>query len=428
VPDTARTVDAASAEPTRLRDAPRYLWVVFASAFLGWAFDAMDLNLFTLILVPTVQELTGSTDPAVVAHTGGLIIALKLFAWGVGGVAFGFLTDRYGRARILIITVAIYTVFTGLSAVATSVWQLALFQMLAGLGIGGEWAAGAALLAETWPEKLRAKVMQLMQMGFPVGFFLAAVINQFVGPFGWRWVFLCGLLPVLLTIFIRRFVREPERWERSRRELADAPGTPPLQQLIGPRLRRSTVVGMLAGIAMMIGFWGGTTWLPSWIAQLAPAGTAGEVLSTGVMLMNAGAFAGYVALMWLAGRVGRKVLFALYCGGALVASLVLFTQATTITMILLLLPLYGFFTMGGFGVLAVYLPELFPTVVRASGQGLCWNLARILTGFGVLAGGLLVGTLGSLPAAAAAVSAIYVLGLVAIWFGPETRGRQLQDF
>lgn len=430
--DTTSLGSGTTTEPTRLRDAPKYLWLVFASAFLGWAFDAMDLNLFTLILTPTVQELSGSADPATVARIGGTIIALKLFAWGLGGIFFGVLTDRFGRARILGITVVIYAVFTGLSALATSTWQLAVFQMLAGLGIGGEWAAGAALLAESWPEKLRGKVMQLMQMGFAVGFFFAALANQFVGPYGWRWVFAVGLIPVLITVVIRQFVHEPKRWTDARATLRADSGTgaapaPPIRQLFAPALRRSTIVGILIGIAMMVGCWGGLTWIPSWIAQLAPGRGAGGLVSSAFMLLNGGAIIGYLALIWLAEALGRRWTFTLFCAGALVISLVLFTQAATVSSILWLMPVYGFFTIGGFGIFALYLPELFPTIVRASGQGLCWNFARFLTGFAVLGGGLLVGTLGSLPSAAAVVSLVYILGLIAIWFGPETRGRQLQD-
>jgi predicted MFS family arabinose efflux permease len=415
----------------RLRDAPAALWLVFAAAFLGWTFDAMDLNILTLVLVPTVKELSGSSDPTVIAGIGGTVVALKLFAWGIGGVVFGVLTDRFGRARILMITVLIYAVFTGLTAFATEIWQFALFQMLAGLGIGGEWAAGAALLAETWPEKLRPKVMQLMQMGFAVGFFLAALLNRAVGPHGWRWVFAAGLVPVLVAVVVRRFVAEPERWKRARVALArdehSAKPAPPVRQLMAPPLRRSTVVGILTAIAMMVGCWGGLTWIPSWIGTMADPSDLVNTVSYAFMLLNFGAIVGYVTMIPLTREWGRKPTYMFFCAGALVVSLFLFTQIDSVTGIMWVMPLYGYFTIGGFGIFAIYLPELFPTVVRASGQGLCWNLARFLTGFGVLAGGYLVGTFGSFPHAAAAVSLIYVVGLVAIGFGPETRGRVLTD-
>lgn len=432
---TPSQVSPTPMEPERFRDVPIYLWLVFASALMGWAFDAMDLNLLTLLLLPAMQELTGSQDPSVLAGTGGTVVALKLFAWGVGGIAFGVLTDKFGRARIMMITVAVYAVFTALSATADSVWEFALYQMIAGLGIGGEWAAGAALLAETWPERLRAKVMQMMQMGFALGFFFAALLNLAVGPFGWRWVFACGLLPVLLTVVVRHFVREPERWVVSQaRVRAAREATPaaeaaqPMRRVFQRDLRRPAVVGILLGIAMMVGCWGGLTWIPSWIGQLADSSSnASTLVSVAFMLLNAGAILGYVSLMFLADLIGRRGTFFFFCAGALVMSLVLFGTATSVSGIMWLIPLYGFFAIGGFGIFAIYLPELFPTVVRGTGQGLAWNFARLVTGFGVLGSGLLVGTLGSYPRAAAAVSAAYVIGLVVIWFGPETKGQPLRD-
>jgi len=434
-------------EPSRLRDASPYLWLVFAAALLGWTFDAMDLNILTLVLRPMVLDLSGSGDLAVVARIGGLIVALKLFAWGAGGIMFGVLTDKFGRARILMITVLTYAVFTGLSATATSVWQLIVFQMIAGLGIGGEWAAGAALVAETWPEKLRPKIMQIMQMGFAFGFFFAAVLNLTVGVHGWRWMFVAGLVPVIATIFIRRFIREPRRWESTRARVQEAAelarrsaktsgssrdltadAANPLRRLFRPDLRRSTVVGVLLGLAMMAGCWGGLTWIPSWIAQLsASPATISSSVSYVFMLLNAGAILGYLSLMWLADVLGRRLTFVFFCSGALIMSMVLFLTASSISAIMWLMPLYGFFAIGGFGIFAIYLPELFPTAVRGTGQGLAWNFARLITGFGVLGSGFLVGTLGSYPRSSAAISLVYVVGLIAVWFGPETKGRPLQD-
>src|SRR5215831_13288333 len=201
------TVSAIRTGPTS-----RILWLSFASACLAWMFDAMDLTIFTLVLVPCVSELIGSSDAGLVAYTGGLIFAGKLLAWGLGGIAFGVMADRIGRAKTMMITVAIYSVFTGLSALAQSWWQLLTLQALAGAGVGGEWAAGAALVAETWPERTRQRALVAMQMSFGAGFFLAGVLNAIVGPIGWRWVFAAGAVPALLTPLLRAFVPEPGRW------------------------------------------------------------------------------------------------------------------------------------------------------------------------------------------------------------------------
>ncbi|MDT7555201.1 MAG: hypothetical protein QOI16_3741, partial [Pseudonocardiales bacterium] len=164
----------------------RYLWLVLASAFLAWMFDSIALNVFTLILTPSMADLLHTTNRAAIVGTGGLIVAIKLVAWGVGGTLFGVLTDRFGRARIMLVTIVIYAVFTGLSAAAQDWVQLAIFQAIAGLGIGGEWSAGAALLAESLPERLRPRLMIIMQLAFSVGYFFAAVVNLAVGAASWR--------------------------------------------------------------------------------------------------------------------------------------------------------------------------------------------------------------------------------------------------
>src|SRR5215468_5618593 len=225
------------------------LWLSFASACLAWMFDAMDLTIFTLVLVPCVSELIGSSDAGLVAYTGGLILAGKLLAWGLGGIALGVVADRLGRAKTMMITVVIYSVFTGLSGLAESWWQLMLFQALAGVGIGGEWAAGTALVAETWPERSRQRALVAMQMSFAGGFFLAGLLNVFVGPIGWRWVFAAGAAPAAMALVIRWLVPEPARWiaVRNRRESRQTTDTVArtFLAIFAADVRRRTLVGAL---------------------------------------------------------------------------------------------------------------------------------------------------------------------------------------
>jgi MFS family permease len=411
-------------------------WLALASACAAWMFDAMDLQIFTLVLFPSVSDLVGSANPGVVAYTGGLIVAWKLVALGLGGIAFGIAADRIGRARTMIVTVLIYSVFTGLSGLAQSWWQLATLQALAGIGIGGEWAAGAALVAETWPERTRARALVAMQMSFAAGFFLAAMINLIVGPIGWRFVFAAGAAPALITLFVRLFVREPQRWIAVRDQCLRAAQAGAADSafaiflgLFAPGIRRRTVVGLLVAASMMIGAFGGATLLPIWVRGLVGAdpGRAVTVTSQCFMLINVGAVLGYLALMWLNDAIGRRwsyFLMALGCAGA---NLFMFTQIGTVGGLLRFAPIYGFFVVGGFGTFAVYLPELFPTRIRATGQGFCWNAARVLTAAGPVATGAIVSAFGSAPAAGAMVTAIYLVGLLAIWFGPETKGVPLQD-
>lgn len=408
-------------------------WGALVSACAAWMFDAMDLQIFTLVLVPSVSDLVGSANPGVVAYTGGLIVGWKLVALGLGGIGFGIAADRVGRAKTMIVTVLIYSVFTGLSSLAQDWWQLAILQALAGVGIGGEWAAGAALVAETWPERTRARALVIMQMSFAAGFFLAAVINLVVGPIGWRYVFLVGATPALITLFVRLFVREPQRWIAVRERRLSA-GTAEgafatFLSLFAPPIRGRTFVGLFIAASMMIAAFGGATLLPIWVRGLVGPDPrlAVTVTSQFFMLINIGGVFGYLALIWLNDAIGRRwsyFLMALACAGA---NLFMFTQIETVSGLLRFAAIYGFFVLGGFGTFAVYLPELFPTRIRATGQGFCWNAARIVTAIGPVVAGAIVNVFGSAPNAGAMVTAIYVVGLIAIWFGPETHGVPLQD-
>jgi MFS family permease len=428
--------DAAARPLVKAGSAIGPAWLSLVSACLGWMFDALDLQIFTLILVPSVSDLIHSTSAADVAYTGGVILACKLVCWGVGGIIFGVVADRIGRSRTLVATVLIYSIFTGLSGLAQNWWQLAILQGIAGIGIGGEWAAGAALVAETWPEKTRPRAMQVMQMSFAFGYFLAALLNLVVGPIGWRWVLVCGALPALATLFIRRYVPEPERWVEARsqqKRLARESNQPDTAMstflaIFKPPYRRRTIVGVLVAATMMIGSWGTTTLLPTWIHQLASdRATALRLTSQCFMLINLGAVLGYTSLMWITHRIGYRWSYFGTVVGCAAANLYMFTQIETTTGLMWFAAVYGYFAIGGFGTFAAYLPELFPTRIRATGQGFCWNMARIFTAAGPFVSGSLVGTFGSVPAAGRMVAWIYLIGIAAIWFGPETRGKPLED-
>jgi MFS family permease len=410
-------------------------WLALVSGFLGWLFDSMDLNLFTLVLFPSLAELLHTTNAAEIAKYGGYLVAIKLFCWGIGGILFGVIADRIGRSRTMVLTILIYAGFTGLSGLAQSWSQLTILQAIAGFGIGGEWAAGAALIAETWPERHRARAMQVMQMAFAFGFFAAALNNLLLGPFSWRWVLAAGALPAIIALGVRFFVPEPERWVRVRHEVViDPSGAHPaattFAAIFSPGLRRNTIVGFLVASAMMIGCWGGLTLLPSWIQQLVRAGggTNGvQMTSYAFMIMMAGSVLGYGTLIWLTDAIGRRPSYFIFCAGSLLSSLYLFLYINSLNALLWFMLVYGYFVIGGFGTFASYLPELFPTRVRATGQGFCWNAARSITALGPLSAGVLIGAFGSFPAAAASTTVAYLVGLVAIWFGPETRGVPLAD-
>lgn len=409
---------------------PNAAKLALLSGFLGWMFDSMDLNLFTLVLVPTIKELTGAATPAAIASSGGIVIGLKIFGWGLGGILFGVAADRIGRSRTLVLTILVYSVFTALSGFAQNFWQLVALQTLAGIGIGGEWAAGAALIAETWPERTRVRAMQVMQMAFAFGFFLAAGVNIVLGPIGWRYVLMAGIVPAVATLFIRMFVGEPERWLVAREKSRDETAGATFAAIFAPDIRRNTLVGVTIAFAMMAGSWAALTLLPGWINQLLGPTTpavAAWTISWSFMLLNFGAVAGYVTLIFVADIIGRRWSYFVFCVGSLASILYTFQPGTTLVQLQTMLPVLGYFIVGGFGTFAAYLPELFPTRIRATGQGFCYNMSRMLTAPGPLIAGTLVGTFGSIPHASSAVALLLIVGMVAIWFGPETAGRPLQD-
>jgi MFS family permease len=410
--------------PSRTLEMMKYQKLAFWSAFLGYVFDCMDLNIFTLILVPSMRELLQTADRDLVQQAGSVVIAVKLICWGVGGVLFGIIADRFGRARTLVVTILIYAVFTGLSGLARSWEELIGLQGIAAFGIGGEWAVGAALVAEAVPDQKRDGAMGFIQSSFAIGFLMAAVVNWILGPYSWRWVLAFGSLPALWVLSLRRRVPESERWLSVRTQKQGSMG-----EVFEPRLQRSTIVGIIIAAAMMIGSWGGITLLPNWIRELlGKNGDPVKITSLAFMLMMGAGIPGYAAVVWGGKIMGRRPLYFLCSLGGLLASLYMFLAIKNLDELLWFAPVYGFFVMGGFAIFGLYLPELFPTRVRATGQGICYNVSRAMTAIGPLAVAYFgLATFGSLPHAAATTAIAYVVGLIAIWFGPETWRKPLAD-
>jgi len=409
---------------------------VLLAAWLGWVFDSMDATLYSLVQRPAMAALMGpAASEATVGLYSSIVFSMMLLGWALGGIGFGILADSMGRARALTATILIYSLFTGLSAAATNWWTLGLFRFVTGLGLGGEWAAGAALVAEVWPDRLRARAGAMLQSAAAVGFFLAAVLNLWVGVYSWRYVFLLGALPAALVLFIRKHVREPEAWERARQR---RDGDVTLRQLFSPRLRRDTLVASALAFVVLLGLWGAAAWIPGAIrelsagdaARLDPAGGRRllvERASYGIMLLNAGSLFGYLSFGPLADRLGRRPAFLCYFLGALVLFPSTFLLSRDLFGVFVLLPLVGFFTLGVTSGFPIYLPELFPTRVRTTGVGFCYNLGRIVTAGGVLLTGYLVGFFGSYAKAASAVSLVYLLGVGILLLARETRGAPLAE-
>jgi MFS family permease len=401
-----------------------YQWRVLVCACLGWALDIMDGYLYAIVLFPAMSDLLKTTESAAIGWHGGIVLSIFMLGWALGGLIFGPVADRYGRAKTMALTILIYAGFTALCAIAGSWQELAFYRFLTGLGIGGEWSAGAALIAETWPERSRGKAAGIMQACGGIGFFLASLLYLAVGPYGWRWVFAFGILPAIVAFYIRRSLHEPERWVRAKAQAS------PLRAIFKKPLRRDVLVGTALAVIATVGYQGALQWVPSWIsamlhAQGAPSAIPQVSLITTVL--NFGGMIGCVILPLVAEHSGRKRALLIYFLGAVIFIPTTFFLARTFLQALLISPLMGFFGAGVFAGFAIYFPELFPTALRATAQGFCYNFARVLSAVAPLAVGAIVSAYGSFAPAIAVVSLVYALGLLVLMFARETKGQALPE-
>ena len=390
------------------------------AASLGWMLDAFDVMLYSLVLAELVRAF-GMT-----LTTAGYLGSLTLLASAVGGVAFGVMADRYGRTRALSLSILIYSVFTAACGLATSVTMLAIFRVLLGFGMGGEWASGAALVSETWPAKHRGKALGLMQSCWAIGYGAAALVTWAVLPrYGWRAVFLVGVLPALITFWIRRRVREPETW----RLAVAAAVTRPVgvwAAMTGPRLG-VTVAVTLMNAATMFAWWGFNLWIPAYLSLPVERGGMGfptGTMSTFVVVMQVGMWLGYVTFGFVSDAFGRKPTYVTYLVAAagLMGTYALTRDATTL---LVLGPFVAFFGTGYFSGFGAITAELYPTAVRATAQGFTYNVGRIASAAAPFVVGSLATSHGFATALSVAAAAFLVAAVIWIWI-PETRGRALE--
>jgi MFS family permease len=390
------------------------------AAALGWMLDAFDVMLYALVLAALMRDL--GIDPP----TAGLLGSITLVASAAGGVLFGVVADRLGRTRALIASILLYSIFTAACGLAQSVAQLAVFRVLLGLGMGGEWASGAALVSETWPAEHRGKALGFMQSAWAVGYAAAALVTALVLPrWGWRAVFFVGVLPALFTLWVRRHVQEPAIWMQRRAE-----GARPQRSVATawPRdLWQLTATLTAMNACTMFGWWGFNLWLPGYLAM--PAAQGGVGLSTAAMsgfvvAMQVGMWFGYVTFGYASDRVGRRRAYVTYLLTA--AVLILVYVSIRVPVILLLLgPFVAFFATGYFSGFGAVTAELYPTTIRATAQGLTYNIGRIASALAPFAVGTLAQTHGF--ALALSICSIAFLLAAACWIWiPETRGRQLQ--
>jgi len=418
----------------------RYQWLVLFVAWLGWVFDAMDATIYAIVLHPALHELlqAGAAGGAVtdeqIGWYGGMVFSIFLIGWAIGGIGFGMAADYFGRTKTLIITILIYAVFTGLAAFAQEWWHLAIYRFLTALGIGGEWAAGAAIVAETWPEDKRARAAGILQSAWAAGFFLAAGFNLLLSDYGWRLLFLVGILPAFVALLVRWWVKEPERWVQAHEQEAQSVRNSfmHLAELFQPALRRNTWVGSTLAFVAVFGLWGATNWAPTLIRAMPDlqgqdAATLTRKVSYAIMALNAGSLFGYLGFGPLAERFGRLPVFGLMCLGSFIMLPATYFVPHSYAEVLLLLPLLGFFNNGIFSGFPIYLPELYPTRLRATGSGFCFNAGRVLASAAPFVTGWLVTLLGSFNNAASTIALIYLLGLAVLPFATETNGKPLPE-
>ena len=437
----SNTEPPSSAKPSSTIPLTRNQVRGFWASWGGWALDGMDSFIYALVLVPSLRDLLPRSGIAAtkgnIGFYGGLLFALFLFGWGLAFL-WGPIGDKFGRVRTLMLTIVWYSVFTFLSAIVTNVWQLAVLRLLAGIGIGGEWAMGGTFVAEEWPEERRRVGAGYMHTGYYVGTFLAAILNYAIsssfGGYAWRVMFASGGLPALLLAWVRHGVTEPVRWKRKVESLSSWQVWQPFAALFSKALRRRTILNSLYMLASICGLWAGTVYVPAAVTTLAEAAgrigpQAAQLASRAAMLVSFATILGCLAMPWLAEKFGRRGALGFYF--ALMLAFIALTFGKVFYLGAAALPWFFacllFLGFGGsnFAVYTLWLPEQYPTECRASAFAFSTSFARF-AGAGIT---FLVGAgvqrYGSLGVPVALTSIAFAIGLLLVPFGAETRGECL---
>ncbi|WP_211369617.1 MFS transporter [Pseudoxanthomonas yeongjuensis] len=398
--------------------ASKQQWGTFRSAYLGWMLDIMDLMLFAMVIKYI------SADLGLDKSTAGMVMSATLMATAFGGLIFGFLADRIGRAKSMMLSIICYSIGTALCGLSDTLGQLMVFRIIVGLGVGGEWSAGSALVSETWPAKHRGKILAWVQSAFAAGYAAAAIVAAVVVPIaGWRWVFAVGLLPALLAFYVRRHVKEPAIWVNQKARLGFIETLRTLFISHG----RNTTIGLAFTTAAMCGYWGLFTWIPTYLATPVAEGGPGLDLvksTIWIVIMQVGAALGFITFGYIADRLGRKSAFLIFFAGSAL-SVPLFVMIQSPLLLMGFGIVVAYFGTGFYSGFAPTFAEMFPTSVRATAQGFVYNGGRAIAAIapaliGFLANGYGVGS-GLL-----ATSGFFALaGLIVLLFLPETKGAEL---
>ncbi len=403
--------------------------LVLAAAFLGWMFDGLEMGIFPLVARPALQQMqqvAGVLDETFVQMWMGRITALFLLGAAAGGLIFGWLGDRIGRVRAMTLSILAYSLFTGLAYFAQEPWHLGAFRFLAALGMGGEWSLGVALVMETWPQDKRPLMAGLIGAAANCGYTIIAIIGIFfsITIDSWRWVMLVGAAPALLTLLISFYVPESERWKES----VKGGVSRPLSEIFSPALGKNTLLAICFASVALVVTWGIVQWIPLWADQMT-GGKQPRVKAYVQLTSSIGAIFGSFIAPLVGLRFGRRPVYFALCLCSLIMCSVLFRGFDSYGAgFLAAVGMVGFFTAAFYGWLPQYLPELFPTRVRATGQGVAFNAGRILAALGAWQMGSLMGFFDkSYARAGAALVFVYLVGMILIWFAPETKDRPLPE-
>jgi MFS family permease len=456
--DSSFSTPATSDQPW-WRELSRYHWFVFVVAALGWLFDTMDQQLFVMARNPAVAELLrASPGEDIVKQWGPATTTIFMIGWATGGIIFGILGDRIGRVKTMVLTILLYSLFTGLSAFSRSVFDFSFYRFLTGLGVGGEFAVGVALVAEVMPDRARPHALGMLQALSAVGNVTAALIAITLGKLqekgiiqsSWRSMFIIGIFPAVLSVFIMRRLKEPERWTQLKALGTAKQKLGSYRELFGdPRWRRNAIVGLLMASSGVIGLWGigfFSSELVSFVFReyfekpelnLTHEEVNGNVafwVGINSLLLNTGAFLGIYAFSRFTAHTGRKPAFALSFFLAMASTAFTFWYLKEFSDVFWMIPTMGFCQLALFGGYAIYFPELFPTRLRSTGTSFCYNVGRYVASIGPLTLGQLAsqvfghhGTVLSWRYAGVTMCAFFLLGLIALPFAPETKGKPLPE-
>jgi hypothetical protein len=440
-----------------------YMWLVLAIGSLGWVFDIFEGQIFVASMKEAMPALLpAGTQVGSVDFYNNIAMAAFLVGGALGGVLFGMISDRIGRTTTMVLTILMYSLFTCVTAFSQTWWQMVFLRFLVALGTGGEWAVASAMIAEVFPQQARARSLGIFHASSVIGTYLAVLAGAFLvgnpalGKDAWRWAFVLGAVPAVLTLWIRWKLREPEQWVQARqRSKSDATRqTGRVMDLFAPGLRKNTLMGLILATVGLATFWGvhvyGRELLRTIVersyveaAGATSAAAAKEVLTSvsasikrwemlGMFLVTTGGGLGLLSFGPICERLGRRATFFVFQAGGLVSALIVFQGMAHVSADALcwMLPVFGYMTLGLHAGYAIYFPELFPTRLRGTGGGFCFNGGRFLAASILIVRGWMRSEQGlglSLESTASILSLLLLVGILVLWTAPETKGRELPE-